>query len=116
MALAMYLYASLSPSRCPCLQDRSSHALIRGAADPHEAEILFAPLAGLEVRKTHVEGRILVVEVHANINLTAQTIEQVVSKRHGLISNMGENIKAELHADLARDGCVFPCCVAFICA
>ena len=75
---------------------------------PHEREILFAPLASLELRATRVEGRVLVVEVRANINLSALTIEQVVAKRHNLISSMGGGIKAELHADLARDLCPFP--------
>ena len=38
---------------------------------PHEAEILFAPLTGLEVRRSRVEGTILVVEVNLNVNLQA---------------------------------------------
>jgi len=73
-------------------------------ADPHEAECLFAPLAGLEVRSTRVEGRVLVVEVRANINLNALTIEQVIAKRHRLITNMAEGIEFELLEDLTREG------------
>lgn len=44
---------------------------------PHEEEILFAPLAGFEVKHTRVEGRVLVVVVSLSVNLTAQTLEQV---------------------------------------
>ena len=72
--------------------------------DPHEEEILFAPLAGLEVRSSRVEGSVIVVEVRANINLNALTIEQVIAKRHRLIVNMGEGIEAELLEDLKRHG------------
>ena len=44
---------------------------------PHERECLFAPLTGLEVQHTRVEGAALVVEVRLSINLNAMTIEQV---------------------------------------
>ena len=44
---------------------------------PHEREIVFAPLAGFEVKYTRVEGGVLVVVVSLSINLTASTIEQV---------------------------------------
>ena len=47
---------------------------------PHEEEILFAPLTGLEVQGTSVSDDILVVDVRVSINLQALTIEQVVSK------------------------------------
>ena len=43
---------------------------------PHEKEILFAPLAGFEVKHTRIEGNVLVVVVSLAVNLTAQTIEQ----------------------------------------
>jgi hypothetical protein len=46
---------------------------------PHEKEILFAPLTGLEVLTTRVEGRVLVVVVRLSVNLNAATIEQVLS-------------------------------------
>ena len=44
---------------------------------PHEQEILFAPLTGLEVRGTRVEGSLLVVEAKPSVNLISLTIEQV---------------------------------------
>ena len=46
---------------------------------PAEAEILFAPLAGLEVQSTRIEGCTLIVEVRPSVNLQALTIEQVGS-------------------------------------
>ena len=55
---------------------------------PHEAEILFAPLAGFEVKYTRVEGQVLVVVVSLAVNLTAQTIEQVISKRRKIMVDM----------------------------
>ena len=62
---------------------------------PHEAEILFAPLTGLEVRGTRVDGKCLVVEVRLNVNLQALTIEQVLSKRYGLVSEMASSGQVE---------------------
>ena len=55
---------------------------------PTEAEILFAPLAGVEVMSTRVEGAVLVAEVRASVNLQAETIEQVVSKRRKLVRSI----------------------------
>ena len=40
-------------------------------------EILFAPLTGLEVTSTSVEGSVLLVHVRLSVNLQALTIEQV---------------------------------------
>ena len=62
---------------------------------PAEEEILFAPLAGLEVLSTRVEGAVLVVEVRVAVNLASSTIEQVVSKRRKLVADMCENLTAE---------------------
>ena len=47
---------------------------------PHEKEILFAPLTGIERRATRVDGSTVVVELRLAVNLTAPTIEQVVAK------------------------------------
>ena len=43
---------------------------------PHEAECLFAPLTGLEVQSTRIDGAVLVIEARLSINLNALTIEQ----------------------------------------
>merc|ERR1719210_1854547 len=57
---------------------------------PHEAEICFAPLTGLEVQGTRVQGSLLVIEARLSINLASLTIEQVVSKRKKMVVDMGE--------------------------
>jgi hypothetical protein len=43
-------------------------------------EICFAPLTGVEVQKTRVDGSTLVVEARLSVNLAALTIEEVVAK------------------------------------
>ena len=63
---------------------------------PHEAEILFAPLTGVEVTGTRVEGGVIVVELAVDINLSARTIEQVVSLRRRLCSDMCDSLLVEL--------------------
>ena len=55
---------------------------------PHEKEILFAPLTGIEVQAKRIEGAVLVVAVRLSVNLTAQTIEQVVGKRKKMLADM----------------------------
>ena len=44
---------------------------------PHEREILFGPLTGLEVRSTRVDGIVLVMDMAISVNLASLTIEQV---------------------------------------
>ena len=38
---------------------------------PHEMECLFAPLTGLEVQSTRIDGLVLVVEARLSVNLNA---------------------------------------------
>ena len=57
---------------------------------PHEAEILFAPLTGLEVQSTRVHGSVLVVGVSLSVNLSSLTIEQVIAKRKKLVSDAAD--------------------------
>ena len=47
---------------------------------PHEEEILFAPLTGLEVQSTRVEGSVMVVEVRLSVNQSSLTIGEVIAK------------------------------------
>ena len=47
---------------------------------PHECEILFGPLTGIEAHRTRIEGSVVVVESSFSVNLMSQTIEQVVAK------------------------------------
>merc|ERR550532_704130 len=62
---------------------------------PHEKEICFAPLTGIEVMGTRVEGSLLVVQARLNINLAAMTIEQVVFKRRKVLQDMCTNLEIE---------------------
>ena len=48
---------------------------------PHEREILFGPLTGIELQGTRVEGAVVVVEARLSVNLNALTIEQVRGSR-----------------------------------
>jgi hypothetical protein len=65
---------------------------------PHEKEILFGPLTALEVREMRVDdGSTLVVGVNVEVNLAAQTLEQVVGKRLTILRDMGDAAKNELH-------------------
>jgi hypothetical protein len=62
---------------------------------PHEEEILFAPLTGVELVDARVQGAVLVVEVRLSVNLTNRTIEEVVAKMQssalGLIELMRDD-------------------------
>jgi hypothetical protein len=64
---------------------------------PHEEEVLFAPLAGFEVKHTRVEGQVLVVVLTLSVNLTAQTLEQVIEKRRRLLCEMCEHVSIHAH-------------------
>jgi hypothetical protein len=48
--------------------------------DKHERYCVFPPLLGMELLRTRVEGRVLIVEVHPSVNLRALTLEQVINK------------------------------------
>ena len=67
---------------------------------PHEKEILFAPLTGLEVLKQRIEGAVIVLDVRLSVNLTSITVEQVVAKmqrsHQTLLSLLSNSFKAEL--------------------
>ena len=43
---------------------------------PHEAEVLFGPLTGIEVQRTRIDGSVVVIECAFSVNLTALTLEQ----------------------------------------
>ena len=63
---------------------------------PHERECLFAPLTGIELLGTRIEGAVLVVEARLSINLNALTIEQVISKRRKMVGDMCIAMQAEI--------------------
>ena len=55
---------------------------------PHEKEILFGPLTGIEVLDTRIDGTVVEIICDFSINLTALTLEQVLGKRRALIDQM----------------------------
>ncbi|CAK0838498.1 unnamed protein product [Prorocentrum cordatum] len=59
---------------------------------PHEKEICFGPLTSLEVLSTRVEKSYLVVHCRFNINLVSLTIEQVLAKRHRIVTDVCDNV------------------------
>ena len=70
---------------------------------PHEQEVLFSPLTGLEVQSSRVEGSVIVVTVKPSVNLTARTIEQVVAQRRKLLEEMKDGMEGEVRAELASE-------------
>ena len=52
---------------------------------PAEEEMLFAPLTGLEVLGTRLEGSVIVVEARLSCNLVARTIDQIMENHEKLI-------------------------------
>ena len=67
---------------------------------PWEEEILFAPLLGMEVQRTKVDGVMLVVVLRLTVNLTANSLEEQLAKRKRLVQQMCDNIRVELKAEL----------------
>eukprot|EP00326_Haptolina_ericina_P037582 CAMPEP_0181244632 /NCGR_PEP_ID=MMETSP1096-20121128/42969_1 /TAXON_ID=156174 ORGANISM="Chrysochromulina ericina, Strain CCMP281" /NCGR_SAMPLE_ID=MMETSP1096 /ASSEMBLY_ACC=CAM_ASM_000453 /LENGTH=823 /DNA_ID=CAMNT_0023341205 /DNA_START=27 /DNA_END=2496 /DNA_ORIENTATION=- len=67
---------------------------------PHEAEILFPPLTGLEMSSAKVDVNSLVIGTRLSVNLTALTLEQVVSKRRKMIMDMGDGMNMEIREEL----------------
>lgn len=70
---------------------------------PWEEEVLFAPLLGMEVVRTRVEGGLLVVMLRLTINLTALSLEQQLSKRRRLVLQMCDSLREELRYDHANE-------------
>lgn len=66
---------------------------------PHEREVLFAPLTGLEVKSTRVEGGAIVVCMSISINLASLTIEQVIGKRKKMLIDMKESMLMGIEND-----------------
>eukprot|EP00854_Cymbomonas_tetramitiformis_P004334 gene4334-5333_t len=56
---------------------------------PHEKEIVFAPLTGMEVvGAPRIKGRVIVVELRLSCNLSSQTIEQIIRKRKDAVLHL----------------------------
>ena len=69
---------------------------------PHECEILFGPLTGIEVLGTRIDGSLVVVECAFSINLSALTLEEVLGKRRKVVRDMCEQLAAR--ARLVAEG------------
>ena len=63
---------------------------------PHEQEVLFPPLTGLEALSTEVEGSTLVVITRLSLNMASLTLEQVLSRRRKMLQDMAAGMKGEL--------------------
>jgi hypothetical protein len=71
---------------------------------PHEEEILFGPLTGIEVLSTRIDDSVVIIECAFNVNLTTLTLEKVLNKRHRLLEDMSQNIVLEVPSTLAGTG------------
>ena len=67
------------------------------------AEICVGPLTGLKMIGTRVKGAVLMVRVRLNVNLASLTIEQVVTRRRKMLSEMVVNLEAEMSRFLLGD-------------
>uniref|UniRef100_A0A7S3BLJ3 Uncharacterized protein n=1 Tax=Haptolina ericina TaxID=156174 RepID=A0A7S3BLJ3_9EUKA len=65
---------------------------------PFESEVTFAPLSGLEVQSTRVEGSVLVVELRLSVNHFERPIEQIVGQRQTLLGEMAREMELEVRA------------------
>ena len=70
---------------------------------PHESEILFAPLCGMEVQRTRVEGGAIVIETRLSINLKSLTMEQQIGRRRKLVVDMSEHINLEMRSEVKEE-------------
>ena len=85
------------------LVDRGA-ALTLFSQYPHEQEV--PPLTGLEAIGSSVEGNLLVMHSRLSLNLSAQTLEQVLSRRRKMLIDMSTGIEFELREALG-DGSLF---------
>ena len=69
---------------------------------PHEREVLLPPLTGIEALTSDVEGSMLVISARLSLNLSAQTLEQVLSRRRKMLMDMAAGIELELRDSLGE--------------
>jgi hypothetical protein len=67
-------------------------------------QVTFAPLAGLEVQSTRVQGGVLVVGVRLSVNLSERPIEHVVGQRRTLLEEMAQGMELEVRAAVSATG------------
>ena len=70
---------------------------------PHEKEVLFPPLTGLEALSTEVDGSSLLVITRLSLNMTSLTLEQVLSRRRKTLMDMAEGMKGELKQSFVKN-------------
>jgi len=69
---------------------------------PFEREVLLPPLTGIEALTSDVEGSMLVIHSRLSLNLSAQTLEQVLSRRRKMLMDMANGIELELREALSE--------------
>jgi len=70
---------------------------------PHEKEVLLPPLTGVEALSSDVEGNMLVIQSRFSLNLSAQTLEQVLSRRRKMLMDMANGIELDLREALPEN-------------
>ena len=65
-------------------------------------QVLFAPLAGLEVQRLVVSGAVLEAKVSLSINLASATLEQVRARNRKVVHDIKENAELDLRAGLGE--------------
>ena len=66
---------------------------------PHEKEVLYAPLTGLEVQDTTRKGNVLHISTRLNTNLKVQTIEEMQSKMKSIHLNLVGIVREDLQSN-----------------
>ena len=67
-------------------------------------QVLFAPLTGIEMRRSRIDGATIIAEMALTVNLTTPTIEQVMQKRMLLVQQMSTSLAMESRAKLSGTG------------
>ena len=75
---------------------------------PHEKEILFAPLTGIGVHSSRIDGNVLCIDIRLTINLTALPIERVISKLQSSHSLLIKQMTDDLQFAGAPKGALLP--------
>jgi len=68
---------------------------------PHEKEVLFPPLTGLEALETEVDGSSLLIITRLSLNMTSLTLDEVVSRRRKTLMDMADGMKMEVEKAVA---------------
>lgn len=66
---------------------------------PFEAEIVFPPLLGIEVKGNTARGGLLLMDIRLSLNLMSETVEQVLRRRYKTICDTCDSMVFELLQD-----------------